>query len=301
MAANQKKRQKKLERRAAKRKDRRRELIRQKNRGLGELLAMASAAPVLHSRIGDTVQDEGLGQVLLSRLLPNNRVAMVVFLVDRYCLGVKDCFGRLTVRAEYDSFCKEMDDKFEMEDYKPADVRKLVEGAVSYARNLGLEPHPDYHRVKAIFGDIDVGESKMEFEFGSDGKPLFINGPHDSPERCRRIISILQHSCGPGGFHFIMGGPTGMKALEGEDDDFEDDDDGYEDEDDGYEPPAPGVCGDSAKYPLRSPAFSKSRASFPASLRSILCDRKQERLQCFRHSVQLRRIVLQQRVAPKGP
>lgn len=240
MAANQKKRQKKLERRAAKRKDRRRELIRQRNRGLGELMSLASGAPVLHSRIANTVRDEGLGHVLLSRLLPNNRVAAVVFLVDRYCLGVKDCFGRLTVRAEYDAFCKELDDKFETEDYTPADVRKLVEGAVDYARDLGLEPHPDYHRVKSIFGDIDARESRLKFEFGSEGKPLFINGPHDGPERCRRILSILEHSCGPGGYHYIMGvgASTAMRTLEDEDDD-EDFDDGLDGEDDGYGPPTP--------------------------------------------------------------
>jgi hypothetical protein len=239
MAADQRKRQKKLERRAAKRKDRRRELIRQKNRGLGELLAMAAGAPVLHSRVADTMWDQGLGHVMLSRQLPKDRVAVGMFLVDRYCLGVKDCFGRLMVRAEYNAFCKELDEKFEMEDYTPADVRKLVEGAVDYARNLGLEPHPDYLRVKSIFGDIDARDSQEKFEFGSEGKPLFMNGPHDGPERCRRIISILEHSCGPGGFHVIMrlGGPTEMNAIDEDDldDDFEDGDDGDGDD---YGPPA---------------------------------------------------------------
>jgi len=239
MAANQKKRQKKLERRAAKRKDRRRELIRQKNRGLGELLWMASGSPVLHSRIADTLKDEGMGHVLLSRLLPNNRVAAVLFLVDRYCLGVKDCFGRLMVRAEYDAFCKDLDDRFEMEDHTPADVRKLVEGVVDSARDLGLEPHPDYHRVKAIFGDIDARESRIEFEFGSEGKPLFINGPHDGPERCRRILSILEHRCGPDGYHYIMGGPAAVSLVEDEDE-FEDPDEDFDDDedDDDYGPPA---------------------------------------------------------------
>ena len=162
---------------------------------------------------------------------------MVLFLVDRYCLGVKDCFGRLLVRAEYDAFCRDLDDKVEMEDYTPANVRKLVEGAVDYARNLGLEPHPDYHRVKSIFGDIDARESRLGFEFGSEGKPLFINGPHDGPERCRRILSILQHSCGPDGYHFIMGigGPTGIRALDDEDE-F-DDEDLDDEEDDGQPTP----------------------------------------------------------------
>jgi hypothetical protein len=240
MAANQKKRQKKLERRAAKRKDHRRELVRQKNRGLGELLAMASGAPVLHARIAATLKENGMAHVVLSRSLPKDRVAVAVFLVDRYCLGVKDCFGRLCVRAEYDTLCKDLDKKFEMENYTPADVRKLVEGAVEYARRLGFEPHPDYHRLKPIFGDIDPQDSSAEFEFGSEGKPLFISGPNDGPNRCRRIISMLHDSCGPQGFHFIVGGPAaeglrGLGPLVGDEEGTEDDD--LDDEDDFDEAP----------------------------------------------------------------
>lgn len=177
---------------------------------------------------------------MIGRLLPNNRVAVVLFLVDRYCLGVKDCFGRLMVRAEYDAFCRELDEKFEMEDYTPADVRKLVEGAVDYARNLGLEPHPDYHRVKTIFGDIDVRDSREAFEYGSEGKPLFMNGPQDGPERCRRILSILQHSCGPDGFHVIMrvDGSHEIRALDDEGE-YDEADEDLDDEADDYGPPSP--------------------------------------------------------------
>ncbi len=233
MAANQKKRQKKLERRAAKRKDRRHELVRRKNRGLGELLALAAGAPILHSRIATTLEKEGLAHVLISRLLPKDRVAVAVFLVDRYCLGVKNCFGSLLVRAEYDRLCKQLDEKFEMEDHSPADVRKLVEGSIAYARRLGFEPHPDYHRVKPIFGDIDPQASSREFEFGNEGKPLFISGPNDGPDRCRWIVSMLENSCGHGGYHFVMGGLAARYFLEGDgaqafevmDEDREDDED----------------------------------------------------------------------------
>lgn len=228
MAANQKKRQKKLERRAAKRKERRHELIRQKNRGLGELLALASGAPILHSRIASTLYENGLAQVVFSRLLPKDRVAVAVFLVDRYCLGVKDCFGQLMVRASYDNLCKEMDKKFEMEDYDPADVRTLVEGSIAYARSLGFEPHPDYQRVKPIFGDIDPRESRREFEFGNEGKPLFVSGPNEGPDRCRWIINMLESTCGPDGYHYILGGPA-AQVLGGLLEDDEADDDGEED------------------------------------------------------------------------
>ena len=45
---------------------------------------------------------------------------------------------------------------------KPA----LVEGAVEYAKSLGLSPHADYARARHIFGDIDPAASDREFVAG---------------------------------------------------------------------------------------------------------------------------------------
>jgi hypothetical protein len=209
VAAQQKKRQKKLERRSAQRKQRQKTLINKKNRGLAEQMAAASSCPVLHSYISETVWDDGLGGglggVLISRELPHGSVAFAMFLVDRSCLGVKDAFGRVTSRAEYDRFVKETNDHYELLRATPADVRNLVEGSVQYARDLGLEPHPDYRRLAPIFGDIDAQDAEAEFQFGDEnGKPHFMAGPNETPQRCYQILSILEHTCGKGGFDFTI-------------------------------------------------------------------------------------------------
>jgi hypothetical protein len=233
LATNQKKRQQKLERRAAKRKRRHKTLAKQKNRGLAEQLSAASSAPVLHSLASDSLWDEGMSQVLLSRELPNGWIAVGMFLVDRYCLGVKDAFGRVLTRAEYDNLYEELDEKIDLIELEPADARSLVEGAVEYALGLGLEPHPDYYRVKPIFGDIDPRDASERFEYGDEGKPHFIAGPNDTPQRCQRIMSILEHSCGSGGYHFTIpmdGFPSQMPGdiefADEEDEEFLDEDEG---------------------------------------------------------------------------
>src|SRR5438270_14084869 len=87
MASDAKKRQKKLERRAAHRKEKKHQLVRQKNVGLADKLTAATKYPVLHCWISDSLETEGIGQVGLSRQLPNGSVAFASFLVDRYCLG----------------------------------------------------------------------------------------------------------------------------------------------------------------------------------------------------------------------
>ncbi|HEV3259056.1 MAG TPA: hypothetical protein VG013_19445 [Gemmataceae bacterium] len=203
MPTDPRKRQKKQERRAAKRKAKHHQLAREKQAGLAERLTAAAKYPVLDSCATTALWDEGLGWVCLSRELPSGHVAFAVFLVDRYCLGVKNVMADVVGRFEYNSqIVSKMRSHFSAKDLSPADVRKLVEEAVEYARGLGLHPHPDYQKAKRIFGDIDAGASTEQIEFGKGGKPLFIAGPNDTPERCRQILKTLEETCGPGGFHY---------------------------------------------------------------------------------------------------
>jgi len=204
MATNDKRRQKKLERRNAKRKERHRAIAKLRDRGLGERLMAVAGAPILDCLMGEEIQEFGIGQVILSRQLPSGEVAFAVFLLDRYCLGVKDAYGDIRTRGEYRTLLENLDENAELVSVSPANLRCAIEEAVEYARDLGLEPHPDYRRVKPIFGDIDPQEATEHLEFGKDGKPFFYAGPRDDLERCYRILSILEDRCGKDGFHYVV-------------------------------------------------------------------------------------------------
>ncbi len=205
MAIDPRKRQKKLEWRKAKQKAERRELARRESRGLAARLEDAAAAPVLHCCTTADLWEQGIGNVLLSRLTANGQVAFAAFLVDMYCLGGKDAFWNILPRGQYQ---RELYDKMAarsgMTAMKPECARKLVEGAVRYASDFGLPPHPDYHAAKLIFGDIAAETCTEEFTYGKDGKPYFIAGPYDGPSRCQQILRTLESHCGPQGHHFIV-------------------------------------------------------------------------------------------------
>jgi hypothetical protein len=157
-----------------------------------------------------------MGSVLLSRQLPDGRVAVAVFLLDVYCLGVKDAIAQILHRSTYESeFVRKTRSQFTVRPMSPAAVRKLVEGAVAYAADLGIAPHPDYHKAKLLFGDIDPAECAEEFTYGKDGKPFFVAGPHDTPERCQQIMSTLTHRLGQDGFTFLIPlAGSGMTPIE---------------------------------------------------------------------------------------
>lgn len=90
-----------------------------------------------------------------------------------------------------------------LERVDPACARKLVEGAVDYARDLGLAPHKDYARAARIFGDIDPAACPREFVFGRDGKPFYVSGPEDGPGFIRRVLRTLEKNVGPDGYHHL--------------------------------------------------------------------------------------------------
>lgn len=204
MATDPRKRQKKLERRKAKAKAERREMARRESKGLPSRIQRAATAPILHCCVSAEIWRKGIGHVLISRQLAG-QVAFAAFLVDVYCLGVKNAFANVTSRAQYD---EQMYGRLARQDdlikIQPECARKLVEGAVQYANSFGLSPHSDYHTAKLIFGDVVAEACNGQFTFGKDGKPFFVAGPYDDLARCQQILHILHNHCGSDGHHYLI-------------------------------------------------------------------------------------------------
>ncbi len=205
MGVDPRKRQKKLEKQKAKKKAEQRQIARRQSQGMPARLEASSRAPILHCCYLKALWEVGMGGVLISRQLSSGDVAFVEFLVDVYCLGVKNVFLNIVPRGVYDH--KIYDHMLKLgpvRHVKPEYVRKLVESAVEYARALEFPPHPDYRIGKLIFGDIFAEACPEQFVFGHEGKPLFFAGPHDDAARCQEVLNTLHRVCGPDEYHFIL-------------------------------------------------------------------------------------------------
>jgi hypothetical protein len=207
MAIDPRRRQKKLERRQAKVKAKRRELARRESQGLPSRLQQASTAPILHCCVNSEIWRHGIGHVLISRQLAGGTVAFAAFLLDVYCLGVKNAFANITSRTYYDDdLYGKLAAQGPLAKMQPECARKLVEGAVQYASDMGFSPHTDYRTARLLFGGVSTEACTEEYTFGKDGKPLFVAGPHDNSFRCEQILKTLHNHCGPDGYHFLIPG-----------------------------------------------------------------------------------------------
>jgi hypothetical protein len=195
MALDQRKRQRKLERKKAKQRaheakerERRRELVPDTPR---QMVAVAAQHPFYDVLVTDQLFDIGIGYVLVTRHMPLGGLLTVGFLTDVWCLGVKDVFVRLQREGEYRGLVDHFSEKSKLRRVTPEHACKLITEAVAYARKYGLAPHLDYAFAQNIFAGADPAQCPDQFQFGQDGKPYYVSGPYDTPERVQRILSTV--------------------------------------------------------------------------------------------------------------
>ncbi len=209
MARNERKRQQKLARRKKKRAAKRTGGAREFTRDamLRREARLASTLPVLHCSIPspEHFDDMGIGTVALARGSLSGEVTVAIFLIDIYCLGVKDA-GLLRMPGhQFPEYIGSLDMNEDREVCEPDCARKLVLDSITYASNLGFTPHKDYRQATLLFGDVDAASCNREFVFGYNGKPKYISGPHDDPAMIQRVITTLERTCGSGNYEVVLG------------------------------------------------------------------------------------------------
>lgn len=186
--------------------------------------------PIHSCLISEELFEIGQGYVILTRKAADGRMAAVVFLLDTYCVGVKDVILHMGEASKIEHFLEAVGDVQPMAAIEPPRARKLLRDLVAWSRSIGLDPHPDYAAAEPLFGDVPADASDESFSFGEDGRPVLIPSPTDTPARARKWIEALIRTVGDDGFEYV---PTagGNDDLFGEEDlDLDDDFDPEADE-----------------------------------------------------------------------
>ena len=199
---NSQRRQAKAIRRKALLAERRRLGMTESKGSLAEDVRRAAAAPLHSCLLQNEMFTCGVGMVILTRKTSARRVALAGFLLDRYCLGVKDALFREAEEEDIETFLDGLGTTAPFEAVDPSYARKLLRDAVAYARSLGLEPHADYAAIEPLFADVAADACEVQFEFGFQGKPLYVPGPSELPTQIRRRLDRLRRRLGADGFVF---------------------------------------------------------------------------------------------------
>jgi hypothetical protein len=208
---SEQKRQKKLAKAKAKRKEKKTQLSQHDTIAHRALLKIIETCPVYEALVPSSLWTQGLGNLIISRKLPDGRIAAAIILVDVYCLGVKNASFATLYPSQYRSQVVKMNEQYEFNRVSPESFAKLIHEAIAYAAQFGFKPHPDFAECAHLLANLDHQSATDQYTFGKDGKPLYIRGPHESFARAQEIMRIITTA---GGHHAMMLSEAEMTKLQ---------------------------------------------------------------------------------------
>lgn len=144
----------------------------------------------------------GLAGALVARAERSGRVTVCGWLVDTFCLGVKDAVGPRTMSSSalFD-FTRQFFSAFDVTPRTaPLELaQQVVHGAIGSAASFGFAPHSDYAATASFLGPDPW---QCPIRFGREGVPFYVSGPRDDP---RKVIAALEATAGPGDYHYLAG------------------------------------------------------------------------------------------------
>ena len=159
--------------------------------------------PILQCLISDQLFEAGMGSLVLMRGLSVDYTCSAVFLLDTFCLGVKNTDFGMMDRDQTERYLEIIDDSDPHSPIAPEEGRKLLRDLAAWSEGNGFPQYKDYAALEKLFGTVVPAETDYTPRFGKDGKVLYIPGPTDTPALIRRRMAILRERHGDDG-HFIL-------------------------------------------------------------------------------------------------
>jgi len=172
------------------------------------LIYNARQLPIHECLVNPSWETFGLANLLIARRMPDDRLVLGQYLVDLYCLGLKNtCCSAYCPMSVYETKVKP--GAFISE--KPIQCSRLlfhqiIYGAIEYAGRIGFSPHENFELSQYILDPPETIPPNPELVFGFDGKPCYVSGPYDD---VWVIIRTLDERVGRGNYHYIIGGQVG--------------------------------------------------------------------------------------------
>ena len=107
MGNNERKRQKRLAKKKQKRKLKKKKIISYRPgwSNVSQMIEQASKMPVYECFVPDEIEETGMGSIIFSRKMHDGNIAFSLFLLDIFCLGVKNAFIKVVPQIEFKRIC----------------------------------------------------------------------------------------------------------------------------------------------------------------------------------------------------
>jgi hypothetical protein len=170
MAAAQSQRLRRVAQKASRRKaivaeKRRAETATMGGREAHQIIA-AARSPVKSCVVAERLFADGIGWVVLARTLPSGLVGGSFFLVDVWCLGVKDAFFAVMPPPIFEERMERSSREQPLVDIDPSVARKLLRDAAAYAGSFGVAPSEGCAEGRGAFRRHSLGYGNISVRQG---------------------------------------------------------------------------------------------------------------------------------------
>ncbi|MEA4936724.1 MAG: plasmid pRiA4b ORF-3 family protein [Paludibacter sp.] len=169
--------------------------IRQKARNL----------PVYKCLVNSNWKDNGIAEILISRKHANGNLTTGMYMIDLYCLGVRDSFYHFNrPEFEFNELVENLSEGLDMIPIDYALAHNIIHAALEFSEDLGFKPHKDFTSVTQYILEEDTEDVELiEIECGLNGKPMFIMSDSFTEAQSRKIINQLEQAVGHGNYDII--------------------------------------------------------------------------------------------------
>jgi len=164
--------------------------------------------------------------VIVVRQHPQDTFTFGTYMLDKWCLGVKDTLWQFSVdKEDLDEFLSLFRSKLHsLEEISYVEAHNWIYGAVDFAEEAGISPCKDFALTKYILEEDNDDVELLEYDFGRDGEYCLVAKDH---LEASKYIPTLDKNLGKGHYSVEIGllGDDEWDADEEDDDDWEDDED----------------------------------------------------------------------------
>ena len=205
-----------------------------RSKGKGKVVQMLSPENYIRKRarnleihecwINQNWKDLGQAEIILVRRHSNGNFTVGLFLVDLYCLGIRDAgFNFNILPTELEEFMDTYQEHIDLEEIDYVLAHNILFSALEFAEEYGFKPCKDFTSTMQYFLEEHTDDIElMEIECGKNGKPLFISSPAMSRTEVANILAHLEKTVGEGNYYYVDS--LNSDEFDDEfDDEFEDD------------------------------------------------------------------------------
>jgi len=178
--------------------------------------------PIGECLVNEDWHEDGLAHVFVVREHSNENVTVGVYLVDIYCLGLKDTMFKFNVSTiEYEELVDTLSQEIDFISIDYVLAHNIIYGGIEYAEDYGFSPHSDFNKTtQFILEEDDDDVEYLDLEFGHNGKPLLI--VHEDQPYLGHL-ETLKKTAGVGNFDYILPTDTDLDDGYDEYENYEDD------------------------------------------------------------------------------